>query len=470
MYISSYLAKMGIDTQIIDIKATDPIMGPDNREKEDIAEEILAEIFEKKPKYVGLPCCSPEFSDVIYMSKRVKEKLPQTKVVVGGTHSTLFPEQFFFPNSPIDYAVVGEGEITTHELIEALEAKKNIQKIAGLVYYDNEQARIIKTEPRPYIQDLDSLPYPDFEKVDMDYYTTPNPYSVRGVMLSSFYILSGRGCPSSCTFCVSKNLRKIGSGRYLRLRSAKNVVDEMEYLAKTYKIDGFYIIDDAFSLDKRHTMAVCDEMIARKLNLVWGCETRVNHVNEDLLKKMRKAGCLQVDFGVESGSDDCLKRIKKGINTEQVRQVFKACKKVGIRTFANILLNTPGETEKDLKLTLNLLDEIKPTVTSFNTFTPFPGTDIYEHWDTELAPEDYSILAEAPLKLIKEDPRFRFSDHQVDMDEFYQVNHRKYNSLTNSLGIFMQPAYIKRMLKSKKKNDYLKQLRSLSREMVKQRR
>ncbi|KKL44459.1 hypothetical protein LCGC14_2365480, partial [marine sediment metagenome] len=301
MYISSALENKGVSTGIIDLKPNDPVFGLNKEEKQSIIQTIVDKVVKLQPRYVGIPCCTPEYNEIISLAQKIKERLSNTIVIVGGTHPTLRPQDFFFENTPIDYAVVGEGEITTFELIDALDHNKNLKQLQGLSFTDKKSGQLIRTETRPYIQDLDSLPFPDFKKLDMGYYTTPNPYCIRGIMLSSFYILTGRGCPSSCTFCVSKNLRKIGEGKYLRFRSAKNVVDEIEYLVQNYKIDGFYVMDDAFTLDKRHTIAICDEIIKRKLNLVWGCESRINHVNEELLRKMRKAGCLQVDFGVESG-------------------------------------------------------------------------------------------------------------------------------------------------------------------------
>lgn len=468
MYIAAYLEDKGIETDIVDLKLEDPIASPGKKEKEKISKDVLAEVFRLSPKIIGIPCCTPEFNEVIFLAGKIKENNPDAIIIVGGTHPTLIPEDFFFDASPIDYAVIGEGEVTTFELAQAIKKKKDVNSVEGIGFYNKKDKCFVRTEPRPLIQDLDSLPFPAFEKVDMEYYTTPSPYSVRGVMLSSFYILYGRGCPSSCTFCVSKNLRKAaGPGRFLRFRSPKNVADEIEHLTKKYKIDGFYIIDDAFTLQPQHAKEFCDELIARKLDLIWACETRVNRVDSDLLKKMRKAGCIQVDFGVESGSPDCLKRVKKGITVDQIKDAFDACKNVGIRTFANVLVNLPGETESELQQTFDLLEEIKPTVTSINTFTPYVGTDIYENWEVKISPENYSILGEPPLELLK-DPKFRFADHQLDMDEFYRTNHKKYNSLMNSMGMLVHAGYIKRLLKSRKKIEYGKQVGNLFREMYKQ--
>lgn len=468
MYIAAYLEEKGICTNIIDLKLDDPIASPGKKEKEKIANDVIKEILRMNPHIIGIPCCTPEFNEVMRIATEIKENNPSCVIIVGGTHPTLMPEDFFFEQTPVDYAVIGEGEVTTYELIQAIRQKEDVGNIEGIGYFDQKDKCFKRTEPRPLIQDLDSLPFPAFDKVDMGYYTTPSPYSVRGVMLSSFYILYGRGCPSSCTFCVSKNLRKAaGPGRFLRFRSPKNVADEIEYLTKKYKIDGFYIIDDAFTLQPTHAIEFCDELISRKLNLIWACETRVNRVNTELLKKMRKAGCIQVDFGVESGSPECLKRVKKGITVDQIKDAFAACKKVGIRTFANILINLPGETEDELKQTFDLLEQIKPTVTSFNTFTPYVGTDIYDNWQVKLSPKDYSILGEPPLQLVT-NPQFRFADHQLDLEEFYRANHKKYNSLKNSIGVLASTGYIKCLLKSRKKAEYGKQLGNLFREMYKQ--
>lgn len=464
MFIASFLEKKGIKTEIVDPHSSEKVYG---QKKAIITDQILKEIDELNPPIVGISCYTPEFSDVVELAKKIKEKRRRTRIVVGGVHPTLCPKDFFFKDSPVDFAVIGEGEITLYELVSAiLKGKRNFGDIKGIAYYGRN--RYLQTEARPLIHNLDEMPFPAFEKVDMNYYTLSNPYAVRGLFLFSFYILVGRGCPSQCTFCVSTELRKVlAPGKSLRCRSAKNVVDEIEFLKARYLIDAFYFIDDNFTLRRDLVSDICDELIKRRLNLIWGCSARINTLNEELLQRMKEAGCVQVDLGVESGSEAVLKRLKKGITVTQIREVFKACHKVGIRTFANILINVPDETEEEIDDTLKLLDQIKPSVTSFNIFIPYLGTEIYRDQKVNLSPEEYSLLGEPPRKLVS-NPRFRFTKHNIDFNKFYVVNHKKYNSMFTFLPDYFSPYYLKQLIRSRKKKDYFFQLKNLAKEYIKQ--
>lgn len=466
MFLASYLGKKGIKTEIIDPKSEKEVLGT---QKTIIVNQILKKVGELNPKIIGLSCYTPEFSAVIELAKRIRERNNGIKIVTGGVHSTLKPQELFFKDSPVDFVVIGEGEITLYELAEAILKNKSFENIAGIGYYDKNKEEYVQTKSRPLIHDLDEMPFPAYEKVDMDYYTTPNPYAVRGLYLSSFYILVGRGCPSQCTFCVSAELRRtLAPGKSLRCRSAKNVVDEIEFLKSKYKIDAFYFIDDNFTIRRDLVSDISEELIRRRLNLIWACSARINTLSEKVLQEMKKAGCWQIDLGVESGSDKVLKRLKKGITVKQTKEVFKICHKIGMRIFANILINVPDETEEEINETLKLLDEIKPSVTSFNIFIPYLGTEIYKDQNINLSPNEYSILGEPPLKLVQ-NPRFRFARHNLDFVKFYAENHKKYNSVLTFLPAYFSSYYLRLLLKSRKKKEYIYGFKSLVKEYIKQR-
>lgn len=465
MLLSAYLEKNGIRTEIVDVKSETG----DEKEKKAIVSSILEQVKKTGAPIVGVPCYTPEFKEIIDLCHAIRHENPGVKIVVGGVHATLKSEEFFYEGSPIDYAVIGEGELTLLELVKSIKSGiGDFSKVMGIAFYDKAQESLIKTKPRPLIHDLDEMPFPDYSKVDMKYYTTPNPYNVRGMLLSSFYVLVGRGCPSQCTFCVSAELRKImASGKTLRCRSAKNVVDEIEFLKKNYSIDGFYFIDDNFTLLPKLVEEICEEMIRRNLNLTWACSSRINTLSENLLSKMKRAGCFQIDLGVESGSEAVLKRLKKGITVKQIKEVFRLCHKIGMRTFCNILINIPDETEEELNETLRLLDEIKPSVTSFNIFIPFLGTEIYASSGLTLGPADYYYLSLPPRELVKE-KRFRFARHEIDFSQFYSTNHKKYNSPLVFLPSYCSKPYLTQIMRSKRKKDYFFQVGLLAKEFVKQ--
>ena len=182
---------------------------------------------------------------------------------------------------------------------------------------------------------------------------------------------------------------------------------------------------------------------------------------------MRKAGCVQLDLGIESGSDAVLRRLKKGITTNQIKDVFEICHKNRMRTFANILINVPDESLKEINETLILLNKIMPSVTSFNIFIPYLGTEIYKTQNVNLAVDEYYILGQPPLDLVL-DSRFRFAKHGLDFKKFYVENHKKYNSILNFVPDYFSYYYIKQLIVSRKKKDYLIQIKSLFREYVKQ--
>ena len=466
MYLASVISNRGIDCEIIDIKADKKTR--EKGAKTRISQEILEEIRRIKPSIAGITCYSPDFNDVIHISERIKEFNAKIKIIVGGIHPTLHPEDFLYNGSPVDCVVIGEGEKVIGPLIDKLIKDQDISGISGVGFYDNKDDKAIVRGVAEVADDLDEIPFPAYDKINMNHYTMPNPYAIRGVYLSSFHIVASRGCPSQCSFCVSKRLaQKMADKNIFRIRSAKNIVDEIEFLKKKYKIDAFYFADDAFTIKASKVIGICDEMIKRDLNIAWGCSTRINSVNEELIQKMKEAGCLQIDFGVESGSDKMLSLLKKGIDVAQIKKAFALCNKYKIRTFANILLNTPEETETDLSETLKLLTEIKPSIVLFNMFIPYPGTDIYYEKIGRLSKDEYYLLGLSPDVLLK-DKRFRFSEGSMDYKAFYSLNHCKYNKLFTAIKFHMSPGFIKLILQSKRKLDYILNSGKLMKEVLAQ--
>ncbi len=319
-------------------------------------------------------------------------------------------------------------------------------------------------------KNLDEVSFPDYEGVDMGFYTTPSPYAIRGVFTKSFYILSSRGCPSSCTFCVSKKLRDFhGISSFVRLRTPESLFNEIKGLKDRYGIDSFYFIDDLFTLRKDYVYEFCNLKIKNKMNLIWACSSKVNTVDHDMLKIMRDAGCVQIDFGVERGSDKSLSDLKKGITINQIRKTFSDCASLGIRTFANLLVNIPGETLKDLEDIIDLVKDIKPNIVSFNIFTPYPGCEIFDSCSDSIHVQDYPLLMESADELIREMPdKFRFAVHSVPFDSWVRNAMRKYNRVLPNISIYVTKRYWDSIFHSRHKIEYLKQVNFLLREFVAQ--
>lgn len=452
MYLCSWLEQQGNTVKIIDVKS-DPYQKLTDSIRRKLERKILREVEEIEPLVVGITCLTPEVMEVRDLSREIKKRLPKTQIVVGGVHPTLYPEDFLYSKSPTDFVAIGEGEETLGELVATLKKKGDWRNIRGLAWFEDGKLR--KNSPRHLIEDLDQIPFPAYHQVDMDYYTTPTIYCIRHMLISAVHIFTTRGCPEQCTFCVNKNLWGSNeSTRRVRFRSPNRVVDELEFLSKNYHIDGFYIYDDTFTINKKHVLGFCDEFSKRGLDLVWGAETRVNLVSPDMLEAMKKAGCLQIDFGVETGSQEILDRMKKGITLRQVQEAFGNCRRLGLRSYASFMFNTPGETEEDVRKAITLAKEIDATGYNFNILTPFPGTDLYEkEVEPKLTVDEYAIYWGALGTL--RDPRFKFCEHNLDLHWLVTSTHTLFNSVKKRAVFLLDRRYLTRLTKSRRKKQYL---------------
>ncbi|MFH1257094.1 MAG: radical SAM protein [Candidatus Diapherotrites archaeon] len=459
--MASYLEEKGIPAEIIESKGL-----PEKKSEED----SLKKLERLSPKIVGVSCLTPEVLEVRALVKKINGLLPDATVLAGGVHATLIPKDLLFKGSGIDFVILGEGEETMLEFAQkALKGSKaaELKKVKGIAWL--QRNKVGKSAARPIMPSLAHMPIPMYEKIDMDYYTKPDVYCIRGVPISGFYIFTSRGCPFRCEFCVNKNI----FGRNQRYKDPVKVVEEIELLKDRYRIDGFYVYDDTFTVNRKHVEKICDEMLERKLGMIWGCETRVNLVWRDLMQKMKKAGCVQIDFGVESGSPENLIRLKKDITVPQTRDAFKTCKQLGIRTFANFMINTPEETEEDVRLTIDLAKELDANVSIFNVTTPYPGTGIYDRIGG-VPLEDYKTLAPNPtafkawISMIES--KYKFSKHKMNLEELLESLSKEFPSLhhlsfgspkhmmrfLNNVSFLFSPRYLSVLLKSKRKKQYVK--------------
>ena len=377
MYISSYLSQHNIDNHVIDQKGDIP--------EDVLIDRLVKETVDVGPDHVGISCLTTDVPCVFKMAKDIKAELPRTKITVGGVHPTMFPDQMLADEN-IDYVVLGEGEEIFYDIVCSNEST-DLHSVTGIAFKDN--GKIVVNMRRGSIENLDDLPMPAFDKINMDFYLQPNIHLVRGIPLRGFYFFSTRGCPYGCRFCVSKNV----FGRTIRYRSPLKVVDEIEYVYKKYNIDAFYLFDDTFGVRKSQAIDLCNAIAKRGLPVVWGCETRVHLINEEFVKSLKRAGCIQVDFGIESGSERLLKLLQKGITVDQVRKAVKICRKYGVRVFSNFMINLPTETEEDVEKTLALADEIKSDISIFNVTCPFPGTELHSYLKHKLTTDDYTKMS-----------------------------------------------------------------------------
>lgn len=366
-YIAAMLEKHGHIVRIID---RDLLLRNNkmNFEKTDIAMDEIIENIDSD--VVGIGGTTPTISDVFYVAKRVKSRNPNRIVFVGGPHVTAEPISTLKGCDYIDGIVRGEGEFTMLDLTNGLP----FEKILGLTYKSN--GKIISNDDRPLCSDIDSLPFPARHLLDMKFYTRPSRYISRNLSLRSTSIFTARGCPYQCNFCAGP----LFYGRKVRFNSPQRVIDEIRELIDVYAIEGLYFAEDMFLSDKtraRKFMALFKEnKFDRKIK--WFAQLRANIVDKELLEIMKDAGCAQVEYGFESGSQRILDLMGKNIEVEKNVAVAKITRKSGLRFQGNIIAGYPGEREEDFRKTMSFLWKIRPNTIAFNLFMPLPGTPVYK--------------------------------------------------------------------------------------------
>jgi anaerobic magnesium-protoporphyrin IX monomethyl ester cyclase len=449
LYLHAWLTKNNISSKIIDIKLGRPGITLTKNQLEQVSSNILEKVKTLKPRYIGIPCYTSEFWDVINLCKRIKASHKCT-IIVGGLHVGIKMDDFFFEGTPIDIAVAGDGQYPLVEIIRRIDAGKSMEGIEGVIFR-SEEAKLFMQGISSF-EDWDTLPNPDYSQLDMSYYSKPHTGIIRNLIVSGIHIFTAIGCPFSCTFCANSN-------RKVRYRPIARVVEEIEGLKNNYNIDSFYIFDETFLLKKSRVTEFVEELKNRKIDLIWAMETRVDRINEEVTKLISEAGCIQIDFGVESGSNEALVRMKKEITEEEILRAFDICRKYNLRTLANFMFNTPGETERDVEKTLEMMRKTSPTRLGICLTVPFPGTAIYnEYVKPPLTKEEYEIYNTPYLYFKAVDSRFYMAKHRMDMTNLRIKATAKANKLRSIMDYTFNPAYWRAVLKSKKKTLYLKVL------------
>lgn len=353
MYVAAALREAGHRVQVLD---GDPLL------EIDMVDRVVA--FE--PELIGMSFLTMTIARASQLSKQLRETLPDIPLMLGGPHVTAEPAR-----SHLDFAadiiVIGEGERSAVEIAERLENGDHLDGIPGTLTAAG------KGPPRLAIDDLDSVPFPARDLLDFERYLSP-PGLIRGWASSRHAsMLASRGCPFRCTFCASH----LQLGRRFRLRSVENVLAELDHLVDRYAIKGVYWVDDIFTGDRAWVRELCAALRDRPYKLEWGCQSRVTGIDRVTLEAMRDAGCVQVDFGVESGSQKILNRMRKGTRPDTILKAFELVHDVGLRTGASFIFGTPGEEEEDAQQTIELARQLKSDWTVFFFSTPYPGTELW---------------------------------------------------------------------------------------------
>jgi radical SAM superfamily enzyme YgiQ (UPF0313 family) len=314
---------------------------------------------------VGATSNTRLYKSALEIVKIAKEVHPNCLTLLGGPHVTFWDENALKECPQLDVAVRKEGENTLLELVQRLDAGEGYDDVIGITYRKGKE--IVRNPDRPYMENLDELPFPARHLWDLD--------SIRKAE-DIFYLMTTRGCVYWCEFCAAVRM----FGRKYRMRSVKIVVDELEFLHKTYGATVFTFCDDAFTVDQARTEELCSEIMKRGLKIKWNCGTRVDMITKELLLKMKNAGCASVWFGVESGTQQVLDGMKKGISPEQTIKTIKLVMELGLKPVPNVLLGFPGETKETAWKTIKFAEKVSPEEIAFyNIATPYPGTPMYDH-------------------------------------------------------------------------------------------
>jgi len=328
--------------------------------------KFLKNILEFKPNICAFSVYTAFLKDSLKLAKTLKKKT-NSKIIFGGNHPT--GEPHIAKNPIIDFAVIGESEQTFLELLDAIEKNKDFGKVKGIAFKKGK--KIIVTKPRERIQDLDSLPLP-YRKGLPRY-----KYKKIGILPADFKeqriaaIITSRGCPFNCKFCLSPIMWK----KQVYFRNPKKVVDEIERLIKKYKINYLRILDNDFIINKKHADSICNEIIERRIKIQWECMGSLRKVSLPLLKKMKKAGCTHIFYGIEAFKQSQLDNVKKQLKQTEIIKGLKKTDKAGLISTGAIIIGGPDETEKNLLFTAKMLKKLPTDTLEIAFVTPYPGTE-----------------------------------------------------------------------------------------------
>lgn len=400
LYVGTYLKKNSDhEIHIIDSESERLTSG-------DIEEKIKT----IKPDVLGITAFTNTLKNVLDVLKIAKKINPQCITVLGGPHIPLYPQETM-GFKEVDYAISGDGEYAFKELLETLEKRlppdlqnAHLRKIKGIVFrtssgeiYKNGFARV---------EDIDSLPFPDRGFLKKELY-----FCILGKNRLMTTITSSRGCPFQCTFCNTPD-------KIYRYRNPINVVDEMEYIAKT-GVEEIFFFDDLFNISEQRVIELCSEILKRDLKVKWAFRGRPSNITKEMVRKAKEAGCERIQFGIEKATNESLKKVKKGTTVAEIINAVNLTKKYGLMCVGNFLLFTPGEDEKDAEEIIKFALKLKLDHAEFSVFIPYPGTKIYEEGlHNKFFEKDYwAEYAKNP------DPNFQLVwEEKVSKERMYNIN------------------------------------------------
>jgi anaerobic magnesium-protoporphyrin IX monomethyl ester cyclase len=350
-YIASTLQLADVECRIRDFPAEGGNFDNFKKEMTDFVPDLLI-----------ISVTSPTIELDMKACKIAKELDPDIITAAKGAHFSVLDVDSLERFPQLDFVIQRETEFIFKEIVE----KGELDSIAGITYRKNGE--IIKAKTRPFLKDLDSLPFPDRSLIRNELYVRPDTQCMQTT------IQTNAGCPSQCVFCLAQRV----SGAKVRSRSPKNIITEIHECIDKYKINNFFFRADTFTINKKIAIGLCKEILERMMDINWVCNGRVDTLDAEILAWMAKAGCWLMSIGVESGSPEILKHMKKGTNLDQTRKAIRLCREAGIKTYMLFVMGLPWETKETLRETIDFAKEIDGDFLEFSLAVPFPGTEFYE--------------------------------------------------------------------------------------------
>ncbi|MBM7615504.1 B12-binding domain-containing radical SAM protein [Alkaliphilus hydrothermalis] len=354
--IGAYLQMHGYSVEYIDLLS-----------KKMTLQEFKDSVLEINPDIVGISAYTETYSNVITISKIIKDICNGVPVVLGGPHVSFLSEEAL-ANQSVDYVIRAEGETTFVELLETLNyGTIPFEKITGLSY-KNENCDPINNEERKFISNLDALPWVELEE------NHKKNYYIKQLFITS------RGCPGQCIYCASASL----AGRKYRARSAESVFSEIFYKAKYKNEKYFAFLDDTFTADKKRLIKFCNYVKESNLEITWRCDSRADILTYEMVDMMKEVGCIAVHIGIESGCQNILDEINKNISLEKTEKLIKYITSKGIDVMCSFIVGHHCDTHESVRKTIDLANRIRDeykAVVALSANTPFPGTELYKNMD-----------------------------------------------------------------------------------------
>ena len=359
IYIATYLRKEGIDVSLLD-EATQSYS----------LKGTVDWVKKEDPDILGFSTCSSSGRKAAIIAERVKKENPNIVTVFGNFYATFNAERVLRKYPFVNVIVRGEGECTSLELAKCLEKERDLKKVLGINF--REKKRIISTPDRPLIKDVDSLPFPDREMLDVEYHNTTAGLVVAPKKFSGF--LSSRGCVFQCRFCGCRRLAR----NLWRSRSVENILEELHLLSSQgYK--QFLFVDDNFTLNTKRVIKLCQRLKKERVDVEFFAEGRVDNCPQDMLQEMVRANCKMIYFGIESSTQKVLDYYDKRTTPTQALDAVRKARRAGIDVIvASFILGAPHETRQEIRNTLKFAQKLQVDIPQFNILATFPGTDIWE--------------------------------------------------------------------------------------------